>query len=99
MVKRKAKDVENDIPAEEPRRSSRRVATAKEIVPEKKSKPTSASKTAKKVQKSTKEVSTEANGESGKSPDTVGAFNQFIVFSSSLVLQPLFNTGHVCGYR
>jgi len=71
MAKRKAKDLEDGIPAEEPRRSSRRVSTAKEeVVPEKKSKPTPASKTAKKVQKPTNEVSTVVNGEEDKKADT-----------------------------
>ena len=78
MAKRKAKDPEGGIPAEEPRRSSRRVSSAKEdAVPEKKSKPTPAPKAPKKVQKPTKEVSTVVNGDEDKRPDTVGAVKLF----------------------
>ena len=78
MAKRKAKDLGDEIPPEGPRRSSRRVSTAstakEEAVPEKKPTPASPTKTAKKVQKLAKEVSTAAtiNGENGKSADTVG---------------------------
>ena len=75
MAKRKAKDLGDGIPPEEPRRSSRRVSTAKEgVVPEKKPTPAPPTKTAKKVRKPAKEASTVVtiNGENGKSADTVG---------------------------
>jgi hypothetical protein len=78
MAKRKAKDLEGGIPAEEPRRSSRRVASAKdEVVPEKTSKPTPAPKPPKKVQKPTKDVSIAVSGDEGKKLDTVSALNLF----------------------
>jgi hypothetical protein len=76
MAKRKAKDLGDEIPPEEPRRSSRRVSTAKEeVAPEKKPRPAPPTKTGKKVQKPTKEVSTAVNinSENGKTADTVGA--------------------------
>jgi hypothetical protein len=74
MAKRKAKDLEDGTLTEEPRRSSRRVSTAKEeVIPEKKSKPAPVSKTAKKVQKPAKDVSTMGKSEERKSSDLVGS--------------------------
>jgi hypothetical protein len=72
MAKRKAKDLQDTIPAEEPRRSSRRVSTAKEeVVLDKKSKSTPTPKTAKKAQKPAKAVSTAVNAEGGKSSSKI----------------------------
>lgn len=70
MVKRKAKDLEDGIPAEEPRRSSRRVSTAKEEIAPEKSKPAPTPKTAKKVQKPAKDVSATVDGEVALNSDT-----------------------------
>ena len=75
MAKRKVEQLQEGIPPEEPRRSSRRVSTAKaEVVPETKKKASSApsAKKAKKgVEKVTSELST-LNGGDGKSEDSVG---------------------------
>ena len=83
MAKRKVKDLEDDVPAEEPRRSSRRVSTAREEITPDKLKPAPAVKTAKKVKKPVKVVSPTVNSEESKSSDTVSPWKSISIFPTS----------------
>ena len=73
MAKRKAKDLQDGVPAEEPRRSSRRCVSAvgNEVVLVRKEKSPRGLAPSKEVQKPVKEATVEVNGVDGKGSETV----------------------------
>jgi hypothetical protein len=82
MVKRKARDLENRLSAEEPRRSSRRISILKDEAPEQTPKPTVA-KRAKKTKESDEDTLKKVNG-TGKEATVPGSSVCWVILLPSL---------------
>jgi len=75
MAKRKAKDLDDGVLADEPRRSGRRVSTSKEPVVVEKTKAAGTSKKGGKAEKSRKIVSVAINGKEENSAEKASYFH------------------------